>query len=46
MQKSSGIGRLQDASDVNVTLGVGVDGYVAKFDAEVLADTLRPMLER
>jgi two-component system chemotaxis response regulator CheV len=25
---------------------VGVDGYVAKFDAEILADTLRPMLER
>ncbi|MDQ5903063.1 MAG: hypothetical protein QG672_650, partial [Pseudomonadota bacterium] len=25
---------------------VGVDGYVAKFDAEVLADTLRPILER
>ena len=25
---------------------VGVDAYVAKFDAEVLADTLRPLLER
>ena len=25
---------------------VGVDSYVAKFDAEVLADTLRPLLER
>jgi len=25
---------------------VGVDAYVAKFDAEVLADTIRPMLQR
>lgn len=32
MQKASGIGRLQDASDVNVTLGVGVDGYVLSYD--------------
>ena len=27
MQKASGIGRVQDGSDVNVTLGAGVDGY-------------------
>jgi two-component system chemotaxis response regulator CheV len=26
--------------------GVGVDAYVAKFDPVVLADTLRPYLER
>jgi two-component system chemotaxis response regulator CheV len=25
---------------------VGVDAYVAKFDAEVLADTIRPMLRK
>jgi two-component system chemotaxis response regulator CheV len=25
---------------------VGVDSYVAKFDAEALADTLRPLIER
>ena len=25
---------------------VGVDAYVAKFDAEALADTLRPLIER
>ena len=25
---------------------VGADAYVAKFDAEILADTLRPLLER
>ena len=24
----------------------GVDAYVAKFDAEALADTLRPLIER
>ena len=36
------------SSEANRAMGqaVGVDGYVAKFDAEVLADTLRPMLER
>jgi two-component system chemotaxis response regulator CheV len=36
------------SSEANRAMGkaVGVDGYVAKFDAEVLADTLRPLLER
>lgn len=36
------------SSEANRAMGkaVGVDAYVAKFDAEVLADTLRPMLER
>jgi two-component system chemotaxis response regulator CheV len=36
------------SSEANRAMGqaVGVDGYVAKFDAEILADTLRPMLER
>jgi two-component system, chemotaxis family, chemotaxis protein CheV len=36
------------SSEANKAMGkaVGVDGYVAKFDAEVLADTLRPLLER
>ncbi|MDA0189526.1 MAG: chemotaxis protein [Proteobacteria bacterium] len=36
------------SSEANRAMGkaVGVDGYVAKFDAEVLADTLRPILER
>jgi two-component system chemotaxis response regulator CheV len=36
------------SSEANKAMGkaVGVDGYVAKFDAEVLADTLRPILER
>ena len=36
------------SSEANRALGqaVGVDAYVAKFDAEVLADTLRPLLER
>lgn len=36
------------SSEANKAMGqaVGVDAYVAKFDAEVLADTLRPMLER
>jgi two-component system chemotaxis response regulator CheV len=36
------------SSDANRAMGkaVGVDGYVAKFDAEVLADTLRPLLEK
>mgnify|MGYP000846118233 CR=1 FL=1 len=34
------------SSEANRALGkqVGVDSYVAKFDAEVLADTLRPLL--
>lgn len=34
------------SSEANRAMGkrVGVDGYVAKFDAEVLAETLRPML--
>ena len=36
------------SSEANKAMGkaVGVDGYVAKFDAEILADTLRPLLER
>jgi two-component system chemotaxis response regulator CheV len=36
------------SSEANRAMGqaVGVDAYIAKFDAEVLADTLRPMLER
>ncbi len=36
------------SSEANRAMGqaVGVDAYVAKFDAEVLADTLRPILER
>lgn len=36
------------SSEANRAMGkaVGVDAYVAKFDAEVLGDTLRPMLER
>ncbi len=34
------------SSEANRAMGksVGVDSYVAKFDAEVLADTIRPML--
>ncbi len=36
------------SSEANRAMGkaVGVDAYVAKFDAEALADTLRPILER
>ncbi len=36
------------SSEANRAMGqaVGVDAYIAKFDAEILADTLRPMLER
>lgn len=36
------------SSEANHAMGtaVGVDAYVAKFDAEILADTLRPWLER
>lgn len=36
------------SSDANRAMGkrVGVDTYVAKFDADVLADTLRPLLLR
>jgi two-component system chemotaxis response regulator CheV len=36
------------SSEANRAMGksVGVDGYVAKFDAEILADTLRPILEK
>ncbi|EXI87548.1 MAG: Chemotaxis protein CheV [Candidatus Accumulibacter regalis] len=36
------------SSQANHAMGkaVGVDAYVAKFDAEILADTLRPLLER
>ncbi|NLH78231.1 MAG: hypothetical protein GX465_14460 [Acidobacteria bacterium] len=32
MQKASGIRRVQDGSDVNVTLGAGVDGYSLTYD--------------
>jgi len=34
------------SSEANRAMGksVGVDAYVAKFDAEALADTLRPLL--
>lgn len=34
------------SSEANRAMGksVGVDAYVAKFDAEVLAETLRPYL--
>jgi len=36
------------STDANMSMGrsVGVDAYVAKFDAAVLSDTLRPLLER
>jgi two-component system, chemotaxis family, chemotaxis protein CheV len=36
------------SSEANRAMGkqVGVDAYVAKFDADVLADTLRPLLTR
>ena len=36
------------SSEANKAMGknVGVDAYVAKFDAEVLAETIRPMLQR
>lgn len=36
------------SSEANKAMGkrVGVDAYVAKFDADVLADTLRPLLMR
>lgn len=36
------------SSEANRAMGksVGVDTYVAKFDAEALADTLRPLIER
>jgi CheY-like chemotaxis protein len=36
------------SSEANRAMGksVGVDAYVAKFDAEVLADTLRPLLAK
>lgn len=36
------------SSEANRAMGkkVGVDAYVAKFDADVLADTLRPLLVR
>lgn len=36
------------SSQANRAMGkrVGVDGYIAKFDADVLADTLRPMLSK
>ena len=36
------------SSEANRAMGrsVGVDAYVAKFDAAVLADTLRPYLNK
>jgi two-component system chemotaxis response regulator CheV len=36
------------STDANMAMGrsVGVDAYVAKFDAGVLSETLRPLLER
>ncbi|MBM3393374.1 MAG: chemotaxis protein CheV [Betaproteobacteria bacterium] len=36
------------SSDANRNMGanVGVDAYVAKFDPQVLADTIRPLLQR
>jgi two-component system chemotaxis response regulator CheV len=36
------------SSEANRAMGksVGVDAYVAKFDAEVLADTLRPLMHK
>jgi two-component system chemotaxis response regulator CheV len=36
------------SSDANRAMGaaVGVDAYVAKFNPEILADTLRPLLSR
>ena len=36
------------SSEANRARGarVGVDAYVAKFDADVLAETIRPMLNR
>ncbi|MDR2689441.1 MAG: chemotaxis protein [Azoarcus sp.] len=37
---------LSSAANRAMGQAVGVDAYVAKFDSEVLADTLRPLLER
>jgi two-component system chemotaxis response regulator CheV len=37
---------LSSAANRAMGKSVGVDAYVAKFDAEVLADTLRPLVER
>lgn len=36
------------SSEANKAMGksVGVDSYVAKFDADILAETLRPLLEK
>jgi two-component system chemotaxis response regulator CheV len=36
------------STDANMAMGrsVGVDAYVAKFDAGVLSSTLRPLLMR
>ena len=36
------------SSEANRSMGkaVGVDAYVAKFDAEILAETLRPYLSK
>lgn len=37
---------LSSAANKAMGKSVGVDAYVAKFDSEVLADTLRPLIER
>ncbi|MDR2188653.1 MAG: chemotaxis protein [Azonexus sp.] len=37
---------LSSAANRAMGKAVGVDAYVAKFDAEALADTLRPLIER
>jgi two-component system chemotaxis response regulator CheV len=37
---------LSSAANRAMGQAVGVDAYVAKFDSEILADTLRPLLER
>jgi len=36
------------SSEANRTMGqsVGADAYVAKFDPQILAETLRPLLSR
>ena len=46
-----GVGKSTLTANLAVALAamgkrVGVDAYVAKFDADVLAETLRPLLER
>jgi two-component system chemotaxis response regulator CheV len=37
---------LSSAANRAMGQSVGVDAYVAKFDSEILADTLRPLIER